>query len=325
MKQKPNRGIFVLALFLVLTVLPGCAPKEAKDDVLLHFADRAEGQTLLLSNEAYLEGLTQNDLNFRMQKLDATLEEYKEFAAEQVLDFTEEEKNIISEEINRFYDRCREQGYHLPELDQVTFVKTTSANECNAGAYTQGTTVYLGVDALKCALSEDKEARSWFSEIIPHELFHCFTRTDPEFRTEMYSILGFTVQEEDFVFEDAVRERIISNPDVEHHNSYATFRINGEDIPCAVVFTTEHPFEKKGDSFFDSAATGLVPIDDLNTMYSSEEAENFWDVFGRNTDYVVDPEETLADNFAFTILNRDETMKTPELLESIRTYLRERA
>lgn len=71
--------------------------------------------------------------------------------------------------------------------------------------------------------------------------------------------------------------------------------------------------------------TGLVPVDDLSTVYSSEEADNFWEVFGENTDYVVDPEETLADNFCYTIIHGvdGKDYKTPEIIEKIDAYLRE--
>ena len=40
---------------------------------------------------------------------------------------------------------------------------------------------------------------------------------------------------------------------------------------------------------------------------------------------MIDPEEALADNFSFAILNHDEerALKTPELVESIRACLKE--
>jgi len=72
---------------------------------------------------------------------------------------------------------------------------------------------------------------------------------------------------------------------------------------------------------------GLVPIDDLSTMFDSGEAANFWDVFGRNTDYVIDPEETLADNFSFTIMYGPEgrDYASPGLIEAIDGFLRGQA
>lgn len=59
----------------------------------------------------------------------------------------------------------------------------------------------------------------------------------------MYAILGFTVVGEDYDFPSEIRERIISNPDVERHNSYATFDIGGEKRDCVAIFITSRPFE----------------------------------------------------------------------------------
>lgn len=75
---------------------------------------------------------------------------------------------------------------------------------------------------------------------------------------------------------------------------------------------------------FDEMQTGLVPIDDTTTIYTSSDAANFWDVFGRNTDYVIDPEETLADNFADTIIYGLDSMdyKNPEIILAIDALLK---
>ena len=101
--------------------------------------------------------------------------------------------------------------------------------------------------------------------------------------------------------------------------------IGGELKNCVVIFTAD-PFEQPGDSFFDSMQTRLVPTDDPGVSYGSDEAANFWDVFGRNTDYVIDPEETLADNFAYTLVyGTDRDYESRELILSIDEYLRSRA
>lgn len=67
-----------------------------------------------------------------------------------------------------------------------------------------------------------------------------------------------------------------------------------------------------------------MPVDDLGTLYTAEDAANFWEVFGRNTDYVIDPEETLADNFAFTIIYGPEgrEYESPEIIEAIDALLK---
>lgn len=313
---------FTLLLILSL-LLPACLAEGS--GIGYRFADAKEAAELLLSNRNYYDNLTQNDLNFRLQKLGGTLEELEALAAEQTRDYTDAEKARIDQSMALIQKNCAEWGYTLPPMDDIVFAKTTMREECDAGAYTHGTQIYLGERMMQYGSYDDPAVQAYFDTIVAHELFHCLTRNHPDFRAAMYAILGFTVVDEDYVFAPEIRDTIIANPDVGHHNSYAAFDINGRMTNCVVVFTTQKPFAKAGDSFFDEMVTGLVPIDDMTTMYTADEAANFWDVFGRNTDYVIDPEETLADNFADTMIHGldGKDYKTPEIIRAIDALLKE--
>lgn len=309
----------------VETAAPTEAPEEtAAPEQGYRFVDHVEAADLLLSERRYYDNLTQNDLNFRMQKLDATPEELEAFTREQTRDFTEAEMAVIDGAMQKILAVCEERGYHLPALYDVVFAKTTMHEECDAGAYTHGTKIFLGEAVLNYGLRDESVYQLYFQNVVAHELFHCLTRNHPDFRKDIYEILGFTVVEEDYVFPQEIADAIISNPDVGHHNSYAAFEINGVMRNCVVVFTAGM-FEKPGDNFFSSEQTCLVPIDTLDVMYRSEDAANFWDVFGRNTGYVIDPEETLADNFAMLMIyGTERDYETPELIFSIDAYLKQR-
>lgn len=313
-------AIFFLCLMMLFSAVSCYAEGGAFD---YRFADAAEAAELLLSNRNYYDNLSQNDLNFRMQKLNATLPELEAHTAKQTLDWTEEEKTAIDNAMTLIEKICDERGYTLPSTDGIVFAKTTMHEECDAGAYTHGTQIYMGERLLAAGLKDNSSAQAYFQEVVAHELFHCLTRNHPDFREAMYGILGFTVVDEDYSFAPEIKEIIISNPDVGHHNSYASFDINGEMKDCTVIFTAAKPFEKPGDNFFDGMVTGLVPVDDLSVMYTSEDASNFWDVFGKNTGYVIDPEETMADNFSFTIIyGFDREYETPEIIQAIDEYLK---
>ncbi len=94
--------------------------------------------------------------------------------------------------------------------------------------------------------------------------------------------------------------------------------INVEAKGCFVAFISTEHFEKAGDTFFDNMATALVPTDGTDTYYISEDAENFYEIFGENTDYTIDPEECMADNFSFAMYyGLDHTYANPEIIEYI--------
>ena len=291
------------------------------------FADVQTGTQLLMSNTEYHDNLTKADLEYKLQKKDATREEYLEFAKTNVLEFTEEEKIVLAECMQQIEEVIVEQGYTLPEIDTINFVKTTMDEECNAAAYTHKSDIYLGEDFLKEYMYAPEYEKIYYTATILHELFHCITRNNSEFREDMYEVLGFTVAEDDFEISPEIKERMISNPDVGNHDAYATFTINGEKKDCFIVYLTTKDFENPGDSFFDNASAHLIPIDSPDTVYSMDDAEDFWDVFGYNTSYVIDPEECLADNFSYAFLSEEEGFKylnwpNPEILENIINILK---
>lgn len=143
----------------------------------------------------------------------------------------------------------------------------------------------------------------------------------------MYKIIHFTVQDKEYAIPPSVMEYYISNPDVEHHNAYAEFIINGKPVDCYMVLVTGNHFEKEGDSFIDTMMVTLVPTDGGDVYYLQEDASNFDEVLGRNTDYTIDPEECMADNFSFAITfgidgPEGKGYKSPEIIDSIIDYLK---
>ena len=62
--------------------------------------------------------------------------------------------------------------------------------------------------------------------------------------------------------------------------------------------TTKDYAEAQGS---DNEAVALIPIDGSDTYYLSDQASNFDEIFGTNTDYTIDPEECMADNFAYAM------------------------
>ena len=297
--------------------------EEAPKQIEYSIATKEEGIEYLMSNKEYYAGFTENELEFKMDEKNASMEEYLEYAKEQVLDFTDEEKDRIDELMAYVEDVLAENGYTLPDFDPIVFISTTQDEESGSGAYTHGTQIYFNMKLLTEPGHEE-----WAKTTMVHEIFHCITRSNPEFRRDMYKLIHFTVQEDDFAIPPSVEEYFISNPDVEHHNSYATFTIGGEKIDCfAALVSTKH-YENKGDSFFSCMTTALVPIDGSDIYYTPEDASDFYEVFGENTGYVIDPEECMADNFSFAVVYGAEGPEgkgyaTQEIIDGIIDYLKQ--
>ena len=255
------------------------------------------------------------------------MDEYLAFAKDQMLDFTDEDKASVTRAMTRIEERMKDQGYILPKLDPIVFVKSTMEEELGADGVTHGTQIYLSEDELDFANEAWDLASESFTELVAHEIFHCITRSSPKFRSDVYKIIHFTVQDQEYELPPCVREYFISNPDVEHHNAWAPFIIHGQETNCFTAFITSRHFENEGETFFDTGITALIPTDGSDVYYTESDAENFWDIFGRNTTYVIDPEECMADNFSLLISagpagKEDKPPGSPEILEALDTFLK---
>ena len=321
-----KRLLSVLTILVLLSCLAASfgetAPAETvwTTKITAHFASVEEGQQLMRERTLFHKQIREHALAFLLQKKGGTLEEYIEYSAEQVMAFTPEEEQRVIDTLDWLQDLLERHGLQLPDPGPITFVKSTGLEVSGAKGYTSEGCIFASRDAYSRELYSDEK----FRLLITHELSHCLSRMFPEYRRALYSLIHFTLLDEDIEVPEEILNQIIANPDVEHHNSYATFTIGGKKQDCYLVFLTDSVFEKPGDSFFDGIYSGVVPLDG-SALYRVEEVDDFWDVVGLNTDYVEDPEELMATNFSYALTDLDkgfEEYESPEILEGIIEYLK---
>lgn len=318
-----------LAVWTVLVLLLGPAFAFAESAlaetawttrITAHFATVEEGQQRMRDRTLFHDQITESMLPFFLQKEGGTLEEYIEYSAEQVMEFTPQEAQRVLDTLAWLQDELEDHGLRLPDPGEITFVKSTGKEAVGSAGYTSEGTIFLA----RLTFSPEYYTDEMFRELIVQELSHCLSRLFPEYRQALYSLIHFTVLDEDIEVPEEIWGQIIANPDVEHHDSCATFTIDGERKDCYLVFLTDSVFEKAGDSFFSGKYSGIVPLNG-SRVYRVDEVDDFWDVVGRNTEYVEDPEEVMSMNFAYAVMHLDDGydgFESPEILEGIVDYLR---
>lgn len=302
---KLKRIILSVLIFILIVIAFDICIAEINAQKIPHkFASVDEGRELLLANTEYYEQYSQNDIDFRMKKSGATIDELLDVSTDSVKKFHFFEKLFIDRRISEMYKKLKANHYTLPEIDKIVFIKMNMDLEGGASGYTHGAEIYLNAVNVTAysLLSIIPEFTESMDELLWHELFHCLTRCDPEFKSEMYSLINFTVVDSDYELPLCVQEKVLSNPDVEHHNSYAAFTIDGQKIDCFTVWITTESYTEAQSDWSSCEAVALVPIDGTDTFYLSDQASNFDEVFGTNTHYVIDPEECMADNFSYAML-----------------------
>ena len=291
----------------------------AADTIVYRFASQEEGKRLRLANTSYFNSLSQNDLDWKTLSIGHTLAEHKAIAAEQIMDFTDEEKQAMTWIMHDIEARCAELGIRLPCKDEIIFIKSAMADEGGAGAYTQKNEMYINgwtIESLASAYRQDptfstaerEYAFNFARESVTHEIFHIITHRDVQFRQLMYSLIGFTAMDHEVEFGPTVRQLLLHHPDVERYDNYAEFTIGGQKRRCILIAAYPSSYadavavNPDADFFYDAQMV-LVPLDEPDTMIPIEEATDYYDIMGRNLDYdyVDAAEENLATNFSYLI------------------------
>lgn len=324
--------------------LPASSDLQQKNTPLrFRFASQAEGRMLKLSDTTYYNRLTQMDIDWRMQKENATVQELMAYSCMQISDFTPEEQKAVSRAMAIIQDSLNAIGCSLPLPEELVFVKTTMKDEREAAAYTTGNQIFLSNGFLVVDTDRHPQAHTGMVSTLAHELFHCISRNSPAFRQKMYSLIGFTVMDREIVFPDSIRARIAANPDVEKYDSYGTFTINGQHGRYTLVSVYDKTWAESqikqptgsmrlgsGRGFLRNIEFVLFSLDDFRVSHSlfklkKEQMEDFWAQVGDNTLYIFAPEEIMAENFSKAIVSNIPKGKhrSPWLLQNIVDALRQ--
>ena len=145
--------------------------------------------------------------------------------------------------------------------------------------------------------------------LLAHELFHVLSRTDPLLRDELYALLGFKTVD-GFEYPAELEERRISNPDAFEYLHTLTVQSGPESVDVIPVIQSLLPLHEVIllPDFFDALDIVLLAVDpstgaahrdsngDLITYNFGN--TNWVPLMLRNSAFIIQPEEVLADNFA---------------------------
>lgn len=263
------------------------------------FYSKEQTAEYLTTGTAYLANWGTFDVLSRLKRDGVSYDDVVAFVKDQTRSWNEEDKESAMKGVAGLNAIIKKEGYKLPLPEKIPFMLSSMNEEGGCLAYTRKEGVAFGSSA-----EVDIDSR-----LIAHELFHVLTRNNPDFKKKIYELIGFNTLKKDIAVPESFKNRMISNPDVDHHNTYATFKIGGKKVDCAMFIYSDE--EWNGGSFFDYLKVGLLEIDKEKcelvlkdgepVIHDVDEAEDFYDKVGNSTSYIIDPEEILADNFSFLL------------------------
>ncbi|MGI8981187.1 MAG: hypothetical protein ACR2FY_18325 [Pirellulaceae bacterium] len=318
-----------IALALVFRARPAVAEDALElplaGETKVVFAGVEDGKKVLTAKDAFTQSLSRFDLQVRLKRTEnATLEEWKKWVAAEVLPWSDEEIAHVKPAVTVLAEKLKKLKLPLPE--KVLLVHMSGKEEADA-AYTRANAIMLPTKVLSYA-PDDLEG------LLCHELFHVLSRHDARARQQLYGIIGFRACEE-IPLPAQLKDRKLTNPDAPQINCTIDLKIEGRVVTATPVLyaSAENYDAEKGGSLFrymtfrlmvvekkdgkwQPAASGGNPI-----LLEPRQTASFMEQIGKNTGYIIHPDEILADNF-IQLVKENKKVATPKIIEQMESVLK---
>lgn len=330
---KDNLLLRKALILLSISILPATArfviaaePIRLLPDSVARFATVEEGTKLLAQADDYIRALSPIE---RMLKLktesEMSTEQFLAFASAQTLAWTDADREKLTPLLESVAKRLAAYKISLPPV--VLLIKTTGLEEGRA-AYTRANAIILPPNKL-----EGKPDA--LERLLLHELFHVYSRHRPQERQALYKIVGFEPCEP-VKLPPSLAVRRITNPDAPGLDTFITLDLpeRGMTRLVPILYTTSDKYDRaKGGEFFAYMTFRLMVLsgeppklfpalkDGEPELLNPRELPAYADKIGKNTPYIIHPEEIMADNFAEMVSPSGKPIPTPRIIEELKKLL----
>jgi len=306
----------------LLVALAACAHAQ---EGRFSFATQAQARAILGQHDDYVRAtapLERSALLRTREAIDA--ERLAKAMQETALEWTAEEKRAFGAALAPLERFIAGMKWKAPP--QIPIVKASGLLMDNS-PHTRGNAIVLPEGMRRAAL----ERPGLMDYLMAHEAFHVLSRADPALREKLYGAIGFQACASVDMPAPLAGLRV-TNPDAPESRHAITVRRGGRSVEVLPFVHFPSEAIDSGAGFIAQMQTSWLVVDRRigrcevrGEGPALAELEGLYEQVGRNTGYLIHPEEILADNFA--LLFREAAtpgvakIRSPEILERMRKIL----
>jgi hypothetical protein len=279
------------------------------------FVDSLAAVEAIVTDETdgFFEQIQQTDIEIQMKRSTpfpdrgAAIRAYKSFLKTQVSNWTFQEKDSLFQIFVRVKELCDKVSPRLfPGDIRLVKIKT--------GAY--GAHVYY-TRGKHIMIPENVLAEGNFQQQLPvmlHEVFHVVSRYNTTLQRELYGYIGFKPLTFPAVWDSPVESLVLTNPDgVTRKYAIQVFDKRDTFLAIPVIKSKFSGFRQDVTSFFDYLSFDLYEVKcngegcrivakpKGTTTIPPSCTPEFFRKIKDNTQYIIHPDEILADNFMLAV------------------------
>jgi hypothetical protein len=314
---------------ILSSALAGIANDQVRlsDQCVVRFASAEQGAAAITADDHFTQNLSRFDLQARLRTGgNVTFAQWKKMVAQEVQEWDNDGRAKLTTAFEAVRDRLAKFSFPLP--DEIYLANTSGKEEGNA-AYCRGKHIVVPDVVLTRDPSE-------LEKLLTHELFHIISNQHPELRADLYAIVGFQECPE-IAIHPSLKERRITNPDAPAIDCVIKLKEGDKVVRAApILYSSTDDFDPKkergmfGHLIFklmvvvpDGRGWKAVDQGRRAVVLDPKGVPDFQEKIGRNTNYIIHPEEILADNFVHLVRGHDK-LATPRIVEELQKVLERR-
>lgn len=275
----------------------------------LVLADVAEGERRITTDarEDFFESVRELDMQIQMSDASrgdraTLLKDYRKHLASSVLPWSKAEEKELQAVMETVFELVSAVS---PDLFPETVVLVqTNMNHYGPGTfYTRDNAIIIPQNMMAQVKTEG------FLQTMLHEIFHIYSRYNPRKREALYAHIGYQKIAPPLI-PDMLDRRILLNPDgIDFQYGIRVKRksTGAEITVIPLIYSKYLSYVPTRKGFFNYLGFSLFEVADGEVQLTRNgestvpltNITGFREQIGPNTDYIIHPDEVLADNFAF--------------------------
>jgi hypothetical protein len=298
-------------------------PNGGKQVVVLADSAQAARYIIYDQTDRYFDLVNPSEMSIQMKKsLSEPINtaqwriDYKKFLQGDMRSFSTEETKFLQSVMDKVYKTAIALNPAIVP-DTLVLIKTRGRHYGDGVYYTRENTIVIPANELEARKTNP------FTTTMYHELFHVYSRLNPAKRKALYQLIGFeSLAPNQLVMPDALRERVLYNPDgVDFAQRIQLKTEDDKTISAIPVIYSKYLGHQEGNNeFFGYVEFNLYQIQPANetgkwkvltrddgytSVLNVEKLPDFFKQIKDNTGYIIHPDEVLADNFSFIMLEKN--------------------
>jgi len=320
-------------LFWIFSLISTCDQSgntSSVSEITYSFPSVENAQRIICTDqkEHYFDRVQQLDMKIQMKDdsdQPITMSAYLDFLKSDITQFTKSEQKRIEKLLYECNSAFSNLGLNI-DIDEIQIIKTKGQTYGPQAFFTREKAIMIPDGQLEMS---DRGLKS----VLLHEIFHILSRYNPEIKKAAYALIGFLPLEHTYTIADQkLRKRVLLNPDgLSNDFGIALKSKNGETMMAVPLIHSKHKnFKTSVSSYFDyinfevyrldRASNQMMSKSDFSNDVPDEFFNNFFEQIADNTQYIIHPDEIMADNFMLMI-NAFEENKFDHFSESGKTII----